>query len=108
MLRCLHDLNRRKIANLVSNLRRQRDLGHAEGAGVGVVGRAGDLEGRDDRVAHVLGDLAETHVDVDQSRQMAWEPAGLDGNGAAGDGPLGAVARGRHATACVMLVLSHG
>lgn len=99
MLRRLHHLDSRLVANFHTNIRRQRDLRQTEGAGVRVVGRAGDLEGRDDGVAHVLGGLAEAKVDIDQGSLVAREPSGLDCDGAAQDGPFGAVLGCWHAAA---------
>ena len=54
----------------------------------------------DERVRHVEGLVAEAHVDVDVGGRMVCEPAGLKGDGTAGDGPVGAVGGRAHATAC--------
>lgn len=99
MLRRLNHLDRREIARADTDISWQRHLREADGARVWVIGRAGDLEGRDDRVAHVLGNGAESHVDVDQGGLMALEPARLEGHGAAADRPFAAVLRCGHAAA---------
>lgn len=99
VFRRLHHLDRREITNFGTDVGRQRDLGQTEGTGVGVVGRTRNLEWWHDGVAHVEGNLAESHIDIDQGRQVALEPAGLDSDSATGDGPLGAVASARHTTA---------
>lgn len=96
----LNDLNSRQITHLdIDGVVRQRHLGQAEGAGVGVAGGTDDLEGRE----HGEGDVgwlrAEAHVDVDEGGGVAGEPAGLDSDGAAVYGPFGAVGGGGHAAA---------
>ncbi len=86
-------------------------LGEADGARVGVVGRAEDLKGLDHGVAHVGGTAvdvdalvgAEAKVDLHKGREMAAEPTRLEGNGAAADGPVGTVLGDAHAAACVMV-----
>lgn len=49
-------------------------------------------------MAHVRRDFAETEVDIDQGRLVAREPAGLNSDSAATDGPFGSVEGSRHAT----------
>lgn len=91
MLCGLNHLDSGIVTSLDTDVRGQGNLRQTEGTGVGVVGRAGDLEGRDDRVAHILRDRAETNVDIDQGSLMAREPTRLDRNGASLNGPLGTV-----------------
>lgn len=91
MLRGLNHLDSGIVTSLDTDVRGQGNLRQTEGTGVGVVGRAGNLEGRDDRVAHILRDRAETNVDIDQGSLMAREPTRLDRNGASLNGPLGTV-----------------
>lgn len=45
VLRSFYNLNRRVVARLYANIGWQGDLGQTEGAWVGIVGRASDLEG---------------------------------------------------------------
>lgn len=92
----LHDLDGGVVARLDGGVGREGHLGQAHGARVGVLGRAQDLEGADHGVAHVLGPAAravgaEAQVDVHECRGVALEPARLEGDGAAGRGPVGAV-----------------
>lgn len=100
MFRRFHDLNGRHVTGLDTDIGRQRHLRQTDSSRVGVVRGTGDLEGGNDRVAHVLGDLAEANVDIEQGRRVAWEPARLESDGAATDGPVGAILRSGHATAC--------
>ncbi len=100
MFRRFYDLNGRHITGLDTDIGRQRHLGQTDSSWVRVVRGTGDLEGRNDGVAHVFGDLAEANVDIDQGRRVAWEPARLESDGAATDGPVGAILRSGHATAC--------
>ena len=99
MFRRLHDLNGRQVARLDADVGRQRHLRQTDSSRVGVVRGTGDLEGGNDRVAHVLGDFAEANVDIEQGRRVAWEPARLDSDGTATDGPVGAILRSGHSTA---------
>lgn len=77
----------------------QRNLSETDGAGVGIVGRAEDLEGMDHGVAHVgraavnvgAGIGAKAKIDLKERGEVAAEPAGLEGDGAAANGPVGAV-----------------
>lgn len=48
----------------------------------------------------VGGDGAETHVYVDEGCAVAGLPAGLEGYGATGCGPVGSVGAYAHAAAC--------
>lgn len=50
-------------------------------------------------VAVVKGLVAETHVDVEEGEGVAGEPARLDGDGAAFEGPFCAVGGCGHAAA---------
>jgi hypothetical protein len=42
-------------------------------------------------VAHILGDLAESKVDINQGILVAREPARLEGDSTTTDRPLGSV-----------------
>lgn len=95
----LNDLDRRLVADVDTDIGRQGHLRQTECPRVWVVGRADNLERRHDRVAHVLRRLPEAQVDVDQGPRMAREPAGLDSDCSAADGPLGAVGGRGHASA---------
>lgn len=101
MLRRQNHLNRRIITHIHRMPRRQRHLRETDCPRIRQV--TGPLEGKrlDHGVAHVGRDGAEAHVHVDEAGGVAWEPAGLEGDGAAADGPVGAVGRGGHAAACV-------
>lgn len=98
MLGCLNYLDGSVVASLHADVGGQGHLRQTDCTRVGVVCRTSDLEGRDDGVAHVLWDCAETNVDVDQGSFVAWEPARLECDTAAVDGPLGAVVGARHTT----------
>lgn len=108
MLRDFNDLQRDVVADLQAQVRGHADLRDAEGARVHVVGWPDDLEGVHDRVRHVGGrDVAgavDADVDVDKGEAVAGEPAGLDVQTAAVDGPLGAVCGEGHAAALEGLV----
>ncbi len=105
----LDELDRRVVARLDGGVGWERDLGQADGAWVGVLGGADDLEGRDHGVAHVGRPMevvveirpfvAEAQVDEDEGRGVALEPARLESDGAAGRGPEGAVGCCGHAAA---------
>ncbi len=71
----------------------------AECARVWVLCGPYDLEGRHHVEGHVEWDLAEADVDVEEGGGVALEPARLDGEGAALDGPFGAVRGHGHAAA---------
>ncbi|KAL2289250.1 hypothetical protein FJTKL_02267 [Diaporthe vaccinii] len=73
--------------------------------GVGGEGHLGQADGRDHGEAHVPGAVvgavgAEAHVDVEEGRGVALEPARLEGEGAARRGPVCAVCCRWVATAC--------
>lgn len=107
----LDDLDGGVVPRLHGGVGRQGDLGQADRPRVGVLGRPQDLEGRDHGEAHVPGPVvgpvgAEAHVDVEEGRGVALEPARLEGEGAARRGPVGAVCRRRVAAACVGDTLS--
>lgn len=105
----LDDLDGCVVASLDGGVDREGHLGQADGARVGVARGADDLEGVDHGVAHVgraveagseLGPfVAEAHVDVDEGRRVALEPAWLEGDGAACCRPEGAVCCRGHAAA---------
>lgn len=92
----LNNLNSSIIARLNSRVGGQRDLRKADGARVRVLAGPEDLEGRHHGEAHVPGPIvgpvgAEAHVDVEEGRGVALEPARLEGEGAACRGPVCAV-----------------
>lgn len=92
----LDDLDGGVIARLDGRVGGERDLGQADGARVGVLAGAQDLEGRHHGEAHVPGAVvwpvgAEAHVDVEEGRGVALEPAWLEGECAARRGPVCAV-----------------
>ena len=99
MLGRLNDLDRRMITHLDTRVGWEGHLWEAPSARVGFVGGADELDAVHHDIRHVGRDGAEAHVDVDEGRGVAGEPAGLEGEGAAGYGPFGAVGRGGHATA---------
>jgi len=95
-----HDLDRRVLADPGRVVGGQRHLRQADAEPrVRVVGRAGDLEGRDHDVGHVGRVRADPEVDVHEPEQVAREPAGLEGDGAAGHRPERAVGRQGRAAA---------
>lgn len=98
MLGGLDQLNCGIVARADGDIGRQGHLGQTHGTGVRVIGRADDLEGWDNRVAHVVGDFTEAEVDIDQGSGVAWEPARLEGDSTTADGPLGTVGRPGHTT----------
>ena len=95
----LDDLDGGVVADVDARVDGQRHLRQAEGARVGFGGGADDLEGRHHRVRHVERHGAVAHVDVEEGGRVSGEPAWLDGDGAAFDGPERAVCRGGHAAA---------
>lgn len=99
------------VAGLDGRVARQRHLGQADGARVGVLAGAENLEGRHHGEAHVLGTAAgavgaEAHVDVEEGRGVALEPAWLEGDGAACCGPVSPVCCCWVATACERCLVS--
>lgn len=92
MHRQLDDLDGSVVARLDVHVGGEGHLREADGAGVGRLAGAEDLEGRDHGVGHVgraavgnaVGTLgAEAHVDVDEGCRMPGEPAWLECDGAA-------------------------
>ena len=96
----LDDLNSRLVAHLDVNALRNWNLRQADRARIRVVRGTDNLERWYDRVAHVFGDFAESHIDVHQSRGVTLEPAWLDSNGATANGPVSAISRRRHTATC--------
>lgn len=74
-------------------------MGQAECARVWVLCGPCDLEGGHHVEGHVERHLAEAHIDVEEGGGVTLEPAGLDGEGAASDGPFGAVVGHGHTAA---------
>ncbi len=83
----------RIVADVEGDVGRQRDLRQADCARIHDVGGASDLEYRHHGVRVVEGLGTKTQVDVDKGRLVSDEPAGLEGKGAASDGPFGPVLR---------------
>jgi hypothetical protein len=104
MKRRLHDLNRRIIPDIDRRVRREGHLWEAESARVRVLVGPDDLEYAGHGEGHVGGTAAgtvgaEAEIDVEEGGGMALEPAGLYGDGAAFEGPQGAVGGCGHAAA---------
>lgn len=79
-------------------------MGEADCSWEGIIGRALDGEGMDHGVGHVLRSVvrpvgAKAEIDVDDGEGVASEPAGLEGECAAGRGPICAVSGGSYAAA---------
>ena len=91
MLGRLNQLDSSIITRADTDIGRQRNLRQTHGTRVWVVGRASYLERRHNRVAHILGNLAESKVDINQGILMAREPARLEGESTTADRPLGSV-----------------
>lgn len=96
MLGRLDDLNGGQVARVDIGTDGERYLGEADGSRIGIVGGAEDLEGLDHGVGHVgraaVGGVgAEAEINLHKGRQVAAEPAWLEGDGAAADGPVCAV-----------------
>lgn len=92
----LNNLDCRLVAGLDRDVLGKRDLGKADGTGVGVVGWADNLESGNHVAGHVgwatiWTIFTETHIDVGESSLMASEPAWLEGNRASGRRPVCAV-----------------
>ena len=104
MYRRLDHLNGSVIAHVDSLVGGEGNLRETEGAGVRVFGGADDLEDGHHGEGHVWRTVvgaagAEAHVHVEEGGGMALEPAGLEGDGAAADGPEGAVCCCGHSAA---------
>jgi len=98
-------LDRRVVARLDRHVGRQRYLRQTQGAGVGVLARSENLEGRHDRETHVAGTAvgavsSQTHVDIEESGGVALEPARLEGDGTADGRPVRPVLCKGHPAAC--------
>jgi len=100
----LDDLDGGIVTDVHGGVGREGDLRQAEGAGVGSVAGTVDLEDGHHGEGHVGGTAvravgAEAEVDVEEGGAVALEPAGLEGEGAAEEGPGCAVAGGAHSSA---------
>jgi hypothetical protein len=92
MLRRLHNLQCRIVPTSHRDIRGKRHLRQAHiQRRIRIITRSRDLEDREERMRVVGWDGAETDVDVEVSGFMAGEPAGLKGDGAAGERPVGAI-----------------
>lgn len=100
MLRRLNDLDRSLVPNLSCEIRRQRHLRKTPAAVVLLVAGTRNLKDGLHRLGVVEGDLAGAEVDVEEGGGVAGEPAWLDADGAAGDGPFRAVRGYGHSAAC--------
>lgn len=99
MLGLLDDLDGRLVADRDVGVLGQGHLGEADGAGVRPVAGPEELDDGDHLVGHVDGPVvgavgAVANIDLDVCPLVAAEPAGLEGDGAAGCWPVRAV-RGR-------------
>ena len=99
MLRQLNHLNGRILPDDSGVIDRQGDVRETHTARVDGVLRARDLEHGLHDHREVLRQAAVAEVDVYEGRCVAAEPAWLEADGAAADGPEGAVSRGLHAAA---------
>ena len=92
VLRILDDLYRRIVPFVHSDVGRKRHLRHAEFlARVGFIIGARDLPHLLHGQRVVAGHGAKAQVDVEEGGAMAGEPARLEGDGAAVNGPVGSV-----------------
>lgn len=94
-----NDLDRRVVANVDGDVGRERNLREADCSWVRIVRWTDDLERGNHRVAHVRRDSSQSQVDVDQCRLVSLEPAWLERDRSATNGPFGSIRRGRHASA---------
>lgn len=104
MNRRLHDLNRRIISYINRRICGQWHLRQTEGSRVRIFARADDLHDGGHGERHVLGTIvgaigAESEIKVEEGGGVTLKPAGLNGDGAAVDGPESAVGGSRHAAA---------
>lgn len=91
MQRNLNHLNRRIVPRLDGKVCRQRQVRQTESSWVRIPARADNLEDGCDGEGEVLRVVAQVHVDVEEGRWVAGVPAGDDAEGAAANGPFGAV-----------------
>lgn len=99
MLRRLDDLDGGVVPNVGREIGRQRHLRKAPAALVLLIAGTRDLEDWQHGEGVVEWDGACAEVDVEEGGRVAGKPAGLDADGAAGDGPEGAVRGDGHAAA---------
>lgn len=109
MHRRLHNLNRSIIPHIHRRIRREGNLRQTKRSRIRSLAWPSDLEHWHHGERHVWGTaergiifrtiVAESEVDVEEGGGVALEPAGLDGDGAAGYRPVGAVAGGGHTAA---------
>lgn len=110
MLRSKNNLDR----CVVSGLPRAQRGGHGDLrqtdllARVCVVGGSSYLERRDHGQTHIYGIGAFAEVHVDETEEMASEPAGLKGDGTASGGPVGAVRCERGSATWICPLLAEG
>lgn len=90
----LDDLDGSVVAYVDADVGREWDLGKAKGPWVWGDGWTGDLEGRNHGQTHVERCCAQAQVEVDEGRLVAGEPAGLEGDRTALEGPLCSVGAG--------------
>jgi hypothetical protein len=95
----LNNLNRRLIARLDSRACRKRHLRQAHSSRIRIVRRSQKHKRLEHDVRHVwrttVGSVgAVSEVDLELGLQVAAEPAWLEGDGAAGGGPVCAVVGG--------------
>ena len=100
MHRALDHLNRSIPPFHRRIIRRQRHLRQTKRARVRQARGAGNLEDGHHGQGHVGRERSVAQVDVEEGGGVALEPARLNGDGSAGEGPECAVGREGHAAAC--------
>lgn len=100
MLGRFDDLDGGVVANDGGVIHREWDLRQAETAVVLRVGGARDFEHGYHGHGVVSRHVAVPQIDVEEGSQVTGEPARLNADGAAGDGPFGAVLRNGLSAAC--------
>ena len=101
MLRRLNNLNRRILPHNRRIINRQRYLRDADTAIIRYVVGPHDAKDGLHGQGVVVGHGADAEVDVEEGVGVALEPARLEADGAAADGPFGAVGGHGHSAACV-------
>ena len=87
----LNHLNGRIVSHHRGVIDRQRHLTKTKASIVQFVCWPRDLENGYHRQCIIYGDVAMAQVDIEKGRSMTGEPAGLNADGTALHGPLGAI-----------------